>query len=160
MKTIKIGNEDYILEFSFRAAMEQEVVQMMFDILVSADILKSSAESETEAAGVLNGMAKMASSIPMVATKAFYAGLLEHHENISRKEANDLMIEYMKQENISFRKIYVMVTDCMEDDGFFNKSGLTEMVEELASSIDENLEAETKTEMETKKKPSTTTKKK
>lgn len=156
MKTIKIGNEEYVLEFSFRAAMEQEVVQMMFDILVNADILKSSAESETEAAGVLNGMSKMASSMPMVATKAFYAGLLEHHEGISRKEAENLMIEYMKQENISFRKVYVMITECMENDGFFDKSGLTEMVEELASSMNEALNTETEKE----KKPTKTVQKK
>jgi hypothetical protein len=156
MKTIKIGNEDYILEFGFEAAMEQEVVQMMFDILVNADILKSAAESDSEAAGVLNGMSKMASSIPMIATKAFYAGLIAHNKGISREESKDLLFKYMEQEKASFRKIYVMLTECMEDDGFFDKSGLTEMVEELASSMNEALNTET----EEKKKPTKTAQKK
>ena len=37
----------------------------------------------------------------------------------------------MKENKISFRKLFEDIKTCMEDDGFFDLSGLTEMLSEM-----------------------------
>ena len=39
-----------------------------------------------------------------------------------------------KENKISYRKLFEDIKTCMEDDGFFDLSGLTEMMEEMNSS--------------------------
>ena len=47
------------------------------------------------------------------------------------QEAYEIMKAYMKENKISFKKLFDDIKACMEDDGFFDLAGLTEMVEEM-----------------------------
>lgn len=141
MKTITIKGESYTLEYTFNAAMEQDVVQMEFEILTGASIAKEAeASGGHELAGLINATGKSLAQIPTFVSKAFYAGLLEHHEDISKAESDALLKAYMKQKKISFVKVNELIQECMQDDDFFEYSGLMEMIENLTESIEENVE--------------------
>lgn len=135
MKTIQIGNEQYTLEYGFEAAENKAVVQRMFNALSMSYIGKrldlEGENSKVEmAAAMIDGTADLISDMPFICKDAFYAGLLEHHE-ISAEESKELMKQYMKENKLSFKGLYEQIKETMEDDGFFDLTGLTEMVEEM-----------------------------
>ena len=131
MKIIEIDEKEYKLEFGFEAAEYKNLVQKMFKILCGAYVVESANNMEEPTAkDVINGTASMVGDLPEICTDAFYAGLIEHN-SASKEEAKALMREFMKKEKISFMKLYTILKDCMEDDGFFNLSGLTDMMEEM-----------------------------
>jgi hypothetical protein len=47
------------------------------------------------------------------------------------------MKAYMKENKISYKKLFDDIKECMEDDGFFDLSGLTEMMEEMNNQMEE-----------------------
>lgn len=135
MKTIQIGNEEFKLEYSFEAAENRDVVQKMFNALSMSYIGKrldlEGENSKTEvAAAMIDGTAELVSEIPHICVDAFYAGLLENNP-VSREESKNLMKQYMKEKKLSFNKLYTEIKECMEDDGFFDLTGLTEMVAQM-----------------------------
>ena len=136
MKTIQIGNEQYTLEFGFEAAENKAVVQRMFNALSMSYIGKrldlEAENSKVEiAAAMIDGTADLVSDMPHICKDAFYAGLLEHHKNITVEKSKDLMKQYMKEKKMSFKGLYEEIKETMEDDGFLDLTGLTEMVAEM-----------------------------
>lgn len=170
MKTIKIGDKEYTLEFTFEAAECKGLVQSMFNVLSGAYILRNvggavggtlSKEEEDEAAFrcMVDGSSEMVADIPHICKTGFYAGLLENNE-VSEGEAKELMKQYMKENKISFHGMYELLKQCMEDDGFFDLSGLTEMIQKMGEQM-ENVEeenAETENPETPKQKSQTSTK--
>ena len=150
MKTLTIGNKDYTLEYSFMAAEHNETVQKMFNVVSGAYLIKRSNLAEQNKEDMVNAMlegtGEMVADIPHIVKTAFYSGLLENHD-VSEKEAYALMKQYMKENKISFRKLFDDIKECMEEDGFFDLSGLTEMMEEMNKSV------ETQTKKRTPKTP-------
>jgi hypothetical protein len=146
MLNLKIGEKDYTLEYSFMAAEHNETVQKMFNVVSGAYLIKRAnvvdENKEQMAMAMIDGTAEMVADIPHIVKTAFYSGLLENHD-VSQEEAYDLMKQYMKENKISFRKLFDDIKKCMEDDGFFDLSGLTEMLQEMNKGIEE----------QTKKKP-------
>lgn len=148
MKTIKIENKDYTLEYSFKAAEHKQTVQKMFDVLSGAYLLRQTGiidnsdntgnSKEIMANAVIDGASEMVADIPHIVKTAFYSGLMEN-ENVSEDEAYTLMKKYMKENKISFKKLFDDIKECMEDDGFFDLSGLTEMLEEMNKKTEETL---------------------
>ena len=140
MKTLKIGSENYILEYGFEAAMESDVVQMEFDILTGASMAK---EAETfdgkEINAMLTATSKIVGSIPTFVSKAFYAGIKLHHEDLDKADSDRLLKTYMKQEKISFMKMNTVIQECMQDDGFFEISGLMETIEDLTTAVEDQV---------------------
>lgn len=135
MKTIQIGNEQYTLEFGFEAAENKAVVQRMFNALSMSYIGKrldlDGENSKVEiAAAMIDGTADLVSDMPFICKDAFYAGLLEHH-NVDFEKSKELMKQYMKEKKMSFKGLYEEIKETMEDDGFFDLTGLTEMVEDM-----------------------------
>ena len=135
MKKIKVGNKEYQLEYTFESAENRDVVQKMFNMLSGAYIIKHTNGSDVEndeniVNAMIDGTSEMVSEIPHVCIVAFYAGLLEHNP-VSEEEAKDIMKAYMKENKISYRKLFEEIKTCMEDDGFFDLSGLKEMLEEM-----------------------------
>ena len=131
MKTIQIGNEQYTLEYGFEAAENKVVVQRMFNALSMSYIgkrldLDGDNSKLDVAAAMIDGTADLVSDMPFICKDAFYAGLLEHH-NVSVSESKELMKQYMKENGLSFK-------ETMEDDGFFDLTGLKEMVAEMNNS--------------------------
>ena len=137
MLNLKIGEKDYTLEYSFMAAEHKETVQKMFNVLSGAYLVKNAnvsenleLEKEKIAIVMLEGTAEMVSEIPHIVKTAFYSGLLENHE-VSEEEAYELQKQYMKENKIGYRKLFENIKECMENDGFFDLSGLTEMMEDM-----------------------------
>ena len=139
MKTLVINGNEYKLEYTFEAAEHKDTVQKMFKVLSGAYLMKKGVvidESDEEKAkeamvnAMIDGSAEMVSDVPHIVKSAFYAGLLENNPK-SEEEAYSLMKEYMKENKISYRKLFEDIKECMEDDGFFDLSGLTEMLQEM-----------------------------
>ena len=136
MKTIQIGNEQYKLKFGFDAAENKDVVQRMFNALSMSYIGKrldlDGNNSKVEvAAAMIDGTADLVSDMPFICRDAFYAGLLEHHKGITVDESKELMKQYMTENKLSFKGLYEEIKETMEDDGFFDLTGLTETVAEM-----------------------------
>lgn len=161
MKTIQIGNEQYTLEFGFEAAENKAVVQRMFNALSMSYIGKrldlEGENSKVEiAAAMIDGTADLVSDMPHICKDAFYAGLLEHHKNITVEKSKDLMKQYMKEKKMSFKGLYEEIKETMEDDGFFDLTGLTEMVAEMNNPDEEEEKKAPKTPQDNKKKSTST----
>lgn len=140
MKTIQISGKEYKLEYSFEAAEYRSVVQKMFNALSGGYILKhanlnGNAGQENAAEAMLDGTAELISEIPHICVDAFYAGLLENNP-VSMDEAKDLMKSYMKENKLSFNGLYKEIQETMEDDGFFDLTGLREMLEEMNQAME------------------------
>ena len=133
MKILNIGGKEYKLEFSFEAAEYKDIVQKMFNIVSGAYVVKSSAGAEDEmsaTAGMINGVSEMVADIPSIVKTAVYAGLLEHH-NVTEDGAKQLMRQYLKENKCSYNKLFEDIKVCMEEDGFFDLSGISEMIQKM-----------------------------
>lgn len=159
MKTIKANGKEYTLEYSFKAAEHNETVQKMFNVLAGVYLVKQinrpDANEISVADAMIEGTGQMVADIPHIVKTAFYSGLLENH-GVSEEEAYDIMKTYMKENKISFKKLFDDIKECMEEDGFFDLSGLTEMVEEMNASVEENAKKIPKTPQDHKKKSTST----
>lgn len=140
MKTISINNNEYVLEYSFKAVEHKETVQKMFNVMSGAYLVKDADPEAAEAskgkalATMINGVSEMVADVPHIVKCAFYAGLLENHA-LSEDEAYQLMKEYMKENKYSFNKLFEDIKACMEDDGFFDLSGLNDMMEKMSQNM-------------------------
>lgn len=134
MKILNINGEDYKLEYSFEAAEHKDTVQKMFNMLTGAYVVKQGVTGEEEkevlAGAMIDGVSEMVADTPHVVKTAFYAGLLENNP-VSQEEAKLLMRAYMKENKISYKQLFDDIKECMEDDGFFDLSGLTDMIREM-----------------------------
>ena len=170
MKTIKIGDKEYTLEFTFEAAECKGLMKSMFNILSGAYILRNAGgavagdlskeeENATAFRCMVDGSSEMVADIPHICRVGFYAGLLENNE-VSEDEAKELMKQYMKENKISFHGMYELLKQCMEDDGFFVLSGLTEMIQKMGEQMEnaEEENAETEDPETPKQKSQTSTK--
>lgn len=136
MKTINVNGNDYVLEYSFRAVEHKETVQKMFNVMSGAYLVKDAnmvdgePAKEHSLATMIQGVSEMVADVPHIVKTAFYAGLLEHQE-MSEEEVYQLLKDYMKENKLSFNKIFEDIKACMEDDGFFDLSGLNDMMERM-----------------------------
>lgn len=103
MKKISINEKQYVLEYSFKSAVIQEVADVLFGRHMLSDV------------------ATVMSDIPHVVKRAFYAGLMENQE-LSEMESYELMKQYLKENKCSFNQLFELIIQCMEDDGFFQSS--------------------------------------
>lgn len=152
MKKFEANGKEYTLEYSFMAAEHKDTVQKMFNVVSGAYLIKqvngvSDENKESVANAMIEGTGEMIADIPHIVKTAFYSGLLENH-GVSEDESYGIMKAYMKENKISFRKLFEDIKECMEDDGFFDLSGLTEMLEEM----EETIETHTKKPQDHKKK--------
>lgn len=149
MKTLKIGGENYTLEYSFEAAECKDVVQGIFEMLSFAPIAKRTGGEESDISAMVGGTSEMVALIPGLCRNAFYAGLLENNP-VSEDEAKTLMKAYMKENKLSYPQLMEEISACMEEDGFLSLSGVKQRIEEMYA---ENEETELpKTPQDHKKK--------
>ena len=133
MKTLVIGERELKLEYSFKAAEHKDTVQKMFNVVSGAYLAKTGIESEDEnkmASAMIDSVSLMVADIPHIVKTAFYSGLLENNP-VSEEEAYGLMKQYMKENKISYAKLFEDIKECMEEDGFFDLSGLTDMIQKM-----------------------------
>lgn len=143
MAIIKIGEKEYNLEFTFAAAEHKSLVQSMFNVMSGAYIVKNGMGGENSesnvAAAMIDGASEMVADIPRICRIAFYAGMLENNP-VSEDEAKELMKQYMKENKLSFYRLFEDLKKYMEEDGFFDLSGLTEMLQKMNSAAEEQVE--------------------
>ena len=141
MKAITVNGNEYKLEFGFEAAECKDFIKKMFDVVSGAILVKNAQDmSKPTQEDMIDGSASMVAEIPHICIIGFYAGLLENNP-VSQEEAKTLMKAYMKENKLSFVKLYEELKQCMEDDGFFDLSGLTEMIQKMGEQM-ENVEEE------------------
>lgn len=129
MKTITVNEKEYKLEFAFEAAEYKDIVQKMFDVLSGAYVIKRASESN-ESEALIGGVSEMVSEIPQICSTAFYAGLLENNP-LQKDDSKKLMRDYMKENKLGYSDLYEELRKCMEDDGFFDLSGINGMLKEM-----------------------------
>ena len=149
MKQITINNTTYTLEFSFKAVKHKKLLKMMFEVMSGAytakKILQNSDDENPINAiiATFDGSSDMVADIPEMCEIAFYAGLLENNP-VSEEEAFILMKQYMIDNKLSFKSLYDDLRKCMEDDGFFDLSGLNETISQAQEMQKEMEEKEQK----------------
>ena len=162
MLEISIKDKQYKLEYTFEAVRHKTLLKMMFDIMSGAYTTKKilAVQNENEANAVvamLDGTSDMVADIPEITEIAFYAGLLENNP-VSKEEAKALMKQYMIDNKLSFNALYTDIKKCMEDDGFFDLSGINEMLEQMNKAITEGQDNKKVVPMDHQKKKSTSKK--
>lgn len=156
MLEITIKDTQYKLEYTFEAVRHKQLLKMMFDIISGAYTTKKilAVQNENEANAVvamLDGTSDMVADIPEITEIAFYAGLLENNP-VDKAEAKDLMKQYMIDNKLSFNALYTDIKKCMEDDGFFDLSGIKEMIAQMEEMQKKAEEAEKEAQEEQNKK--------
>lgn len=118
----------YKKQFGFDAAEHKNTVQKMFKVKSGAYMVEEgiSVDGTPTASGIINGTASMVGDIPGIVKSAFFAGLLEHHD-MPEEDAHELLKDYMRENKLSFRDVFMELTECMETDGFFELAGITAM---------------------------------
>lgn len=129
--TININGENYDLEFTFAAADEKGLVQSMFKVVSGAYMFNSKENADSMAVAMIDGVAEMVADLPHICKQAFFAGLKEHNPDVTYDGAVDLMKAYMKENKLSFNAMYQLLKTQMEEDGFFDLTGITEMLEQM-----------------------------
>ena len=142
MLEIVIKNKTYKLEYTFEAVRHKQLLKMMFDIMSGAYTTKKilAVQNENEANAVvamLDGTSDMVADIPEITEIAFYAGMLENNP-VDKAEAKSLMKQYMIDNKLSFNALYTQIKECMENDGFFDLSGINEMLEQMNKAVAED----------------------
>lgn len=132
MRIIEVENKEYQLEFTFEAAECKELVQKMFNVMSMAYLFKGvnmdeQSDKEMSVTNFLEGTAEMTAEVPHICYIGFYAGLLEH-ENVTRDRAKELTKAYMRENKLSFRVLFDTLKAWMEEDGFFELSGLADIL--------------------------------
>lgn len=137
MLNLTINGKEYTLEYTIEASLYSECTEKITSLLSS---VATSASDED-----LNGLLKNMSNIPQTTLTMFYAGLLENHsdevESINDAKAliKQLMKENKEDENLSnFYGIMQKIVDCMADDGFFEQTGLTKLLN-MSQTEEENV---------------------
>lgn len=142
----KVGDKEYTLEYTFEAAENQKCVDAMTDIFGGAMMTKID-ESKSEVLQIRDFLMTM-SDLPRMAMDMFYAGLLENHgedgdgEIMSRLDAKRLYKEFCKENPddvmaSSYYGLITVISEQMEKDGFFKRTGLADILESMGRAIQE-----------------------
>lgn len=159
----KVENKEYTLEYTFEAAENQKCVDAMTDIFGGAMMTKID-ESKSEALQIRDFLMTI-SDLPRMAMDMFYAGLLENHGEdgdgtiTSRLDAKRLYKKFCKEnpDNAMAESYYGLITaisEQMEKDGFFKRTGLADILENMNNAVQET-EKETKKPTDHKRKQPT-----
>ena len=134
-KTIKIGTNDYKLEYSIEASLYSDCIDKVSGMLVNVVM----GQSEKDLKPIISAM----SDVPNTAITVFYAGLLEHHGAegdgtvLNRDAAKRLAVVLLKDDSNDIKNWYDLLVLCMNqmgDDGFFDLVGMNEMLQTEAES--------------------------
>jgi hypothetical protein len=123
---IKVGREEYTIEFTFEASLYGECTEKVISFMSS--IPENGNEEE------IKKFLTTFSDIPSTTLTMFYAGLLEHHGEdgdrsvMSKKDAKAILKEYFEEtkgtEDGTFYALMSKLIEQMGEDGFFERIGL------------------------------------
>ena len=136
MKILTIGGRDYTFEFSIEASLYNECTEKITSLMVGVGQAREG-ESGDSSEKIKNVISTI-SNVPVVAMTMFYAGLLEHHGPSGdgavkgMKDAKTLVRQYLTEhkddDKGNFYSVMDEMIECMEDDGFFELTGMTRML--------------------------------
>lgn len=145
MMNINVNGKEYKVEFSFGAAECKEIVQKMFEYMSGSYlsiIATAATKNESEVARLaLNTLGEATSKVPETCITAIYAGCIDNNP-VAMDEAKELTRAYIAEKRKTDKKynytsLFEEIKECMKDDGFFDLSGITEMVESITSGLAE-----------------------
>ena len=132
MLKLEINGKEYTFEFTIEASMYGDCVESVTNLFLKI----GEAEEEGNTANVLTSIA----NIPKTTMVMFYAGLLENHSDTIKgmADAKDLVKQYFSEHKEDgegdFYSLMTKLLSCMEDDGFFDLTGLGKMMRESEQS--------------------------
>lgn len=134
-KALNIGGQEYRLEYSIEASLYADCVSSLTGLMAGI-----------ESAGNKNDIKKVleeVSNVPQTALTLFYAGLMEAHGDhpdgdgkvsdiqTAKRLIAQFMREHKEDEAGNFFGIMQMCIEQMEEDDFFNLTGMTAMMESM-----------------------------
>lgn len=139
MMNINVNGKEYKVEFSFGAAECKEIVQKMFAVVNGSYLLAQTDKSVAQAS--FDGLANMTADVPEICILAIYAGCIDNNP-VTMDEAKELTRAYITEKrkadkSYGYRTLFEEIKKAMEDDGFFELSGITAMLEEMANNVEE-----------------------
>ena len=151
MMIINVNGKEYKVEFSFGAAECESIVQRMFRMVNGSYLFANTAKNVAQAS--FGGLTSMVADTPQTCITAIYAGCLDNNP-VTMEEAKNLTRAYITEKRktnkkYGYRELFEEIKKAMEDDNFFELSGINAMVEELANNL-EKMKKEA--EMEKQKK--------
>ena len=141
-----VEEKEYTLEYTFEAAENQKCVDAMTDIFGGAMMTKID-ETKSEALQIRDFLMTI-SDLPRMAMDMFYAGLLENHGEdgdgtiTSRLDAKRLYKQFCKENPedamaTSYYGLITVISNQMEEDGFFKRTGLADILESMGNAVQE-----------------------
>lgn len=135
MKTLRIGNKDYKIEYSIDASLCEDCVEKVTNFMLST----ANVQGEDAIKYVIGTM----SNLPNTALSMFYGGLIAHHGEEGDKTVNsksdvkELLKQYIlehKEDGVgNYYDIIGMFIEQMGEEGFFDLIGLTKLVQMTVS---------------------------
>lgn len=135
---INANGKEYKVEFSFGAAECESIVQKMFAIASGSYLMAETDKNVAQA--TFDGLTNMVSDIPKICITAIYAGCIDNNP-VTMDEAKELTRVYIKEKRkadkkYGYKNLFEEVKKAMEDDDFFDLSGITAMIEEMSQNIE------------------------
>lgn len=109
-KIIEVDGQKLVLKYSFEAAEQKELIQGLFKSMTNVCITPP--------------------NISKLCSDSFYAGLLSANP-LPRIKADEFMRAYMKIKNIDFESMFGELKELMQESGFYNLSGLSDIAKLL-----------------------------
>lgn len=133
-KIVTIGGKDYKLEYSIEASLYNDCVKSVMNTLLAV-----SGGTNRDVSEMISGM----SDIPRMSIIVFYAGLIQYHGDhpdgdgsvpdlaTAKRLVAQYLSEHKEDEHGNFYGIFSMCLEQMETDGFFELTGLTEIMNDI-----------------------------
>lgn len=134
---IKIGNKEYTIEYSFKAALYGDCAQSVMEVMTLMD---AGGNGKDGLVDLIKGM----TNLPEKVVTMFYAGLMQNHGTGKNGDgsvpdidtAEELLCQYIHEnkdnesvDNASFYGMFASVLDQMGEDDFFKLIGLDKLME-------------------------------
>ena len=89
----------------------------------------------------LEGAAITVGNMPQTCIDAVYAGCLEKNA-VTREEAKQIARAYLSENKKNYRDLFLEIIKAMEEDGFFDLSGITSSLNAMAENIEKQMAEE------------------
>lgn len=124
MRTIKIGNKEYTIEYSIEASLYADCTEKVTHMFKNI----SGAGSKE---GIENFIKAM-SDVPQTTLSMFHAGLLENEKDWDMSKTKAVVKQYLSEHKEdgtgNFYSLMEILIEEMEKDGFFELIGLDKML--------------------------------
>ena len=163
---ITVNGKEYILEYTFEAAECHECIDAAMDIFGSMMTAKIDSKHSEEMQ--VRDFLMSLSDLPRMAMDMFYAGLLENHGTgpdgdgtiTSRADARCLYKQFCKENPederaTSYYALCTSIAEQMEKDGFFKRTGMEDILENMESLVKSKQKKQPKKPMDHQRKKPT-----